>query len=150
MQGVMDRQFLVVRSLKETNGPFFLAELIPTFRKDFNSTLRKITDGLYLFWSSDHIHFQHFPPKWNIDLKNFLSLTGRNQLWTFVSSTIFVWKSKEVARGKSYQPITFFDSSSVSKVIYIYFLFLHSFGACRVAQSIAGLRQAIETESIDL
>ncbi|KAL9661004.1 hypothetical protein QQ045_025823 [Rhodiola kirilowii] len=45
-EGVLDRQFLVVRSLKETAGPFFLAELIPSFKKDINKALRKLTDAL--------------------------------------------------------------------------------------------------------
>uniref|UniRef100_A0A7N0T669 Histidine-containing phosphotransfer protein n=1 Tax=Kalanchoe fedtschenkoi TaxID=63787 RepID=A0A7N0T669_KALFE len=45
-EGVLDKQFLTVRSLKETSNPFFLAELIPSFTKDFLNGVQKLSDAL--------------------------------------------------------------------------------------------------------
>lgn len=50
----MDSRFRMVYSLKEANGPFFFAELIPTFCSDAQTTIREMTLALYISISIDY------------------------------------------------------------------------------------------------
>ncbi|XP_024042237.1 uncharacterized protein LOC102613240 isoform X2 [Citrus sinensis] len=43
VEGLVDSRFRMVYSLKEANGPFFFAELIPTFCSDAQTTIREMT-----------------------------------------------------------------------------------------------------------
>ncbi|KAJ4720623.1 putative Histidine-containing phosphotransfer protein [Melia azedarach] len=47
-EGLVDSRFRMVYSLKEANGPFFIAELIPTFCNDAQTTIRQMTQTLEL------------------------------------------------------------------------------------------------------
>ncbi|KAK9190285.1 hypothetical protein WN943_018889 [Citrus x changshan-huyou] len=46
VEGLVDSRFRMVYSLKEANGPFFFAELIPTFCSDAQTTIREMTLAL--------------------------------------------------------------------------------------------------------
>ncbi|RVW88074.1 Histidine-containing phosphotransfer protein 2 [Vitis vinifera] len=46
-QGMLDKQFGLVHSLKESNSPFFLAEIIPMFCQNVQTILRDLTQTLY-------------------------------------------------------------------------------------------------------
>ncbi|KAK8552709.1 hypothetical protein V6N12_041288 [Hibiscus sabdariffa] len=45
-EGMIDFHFRIVRGMKETNGPFFFASLLPTFCRDSTETLRELTAAL--------------------------------------------------------------------------------------------------------
>ncbi|KAL6327273.1 hypothetical protein AAG906_017830 [Vitis piasezkii] len=45
-QGILDNQFRIVHSLKESNSPFFLAEMIPMFSQNVQTILRDLTRTL--------------------------------------------------------------------------------------------------------
>ncbi|KAL6327274.1 hypothetical protein AAG906_017831 [Vitis piasezkii] len=45
-QGMLDKQFGLVHSLKESNSPFFLAEIIPMFCQNVQTILRDLTQTL--------------------------------------------------------------------------------------------------------
>ncbi|XVE68632.1 hypothetical protein DITRI_Ditri09bG0084400 [Diplodiscus trichospermus] len=45
-EGLVDHRFALVHSMKETNGPFFLAALLPTFCRDSTATLTELTVAL--------------------------------------------------------------------------------------------------------
>ncbi|KAL4334906.1 hypothetical protein GQ457_07G019170 [Hibiscus cannabinus] len=45
-EGMIDFHFRMVRGMKETNGPFFFASLLPTFCRDSTETLRELTAAL--------------------------------------------------------------------------------------------------------
>ncbi|XWS75280.1 hypothetical protein CRYUN_Cryun01aG0072800 [Craigia yunnanensis] len=45
-QGLVDHRFAMAHSMKETNGPFFFAALLPTFCRDSTATLRELTVAL--------------------------------------------------------------------------------------------------------
>ncbi|KAK8647353.1 hypothetical protein V6N13_121095 [Hibiscus sabdariffa] len=47
-EGMIDFHFRIVRGMKETNGPFFFASLLPTFCRDSTETLRELTAALYV------------------------------------------------------------------------------------------------------
>ncbi|XP_044462604.1 uncharacterized protein LOC123193611 isoform X2 [Mangifera indica] len=40
--GLVNPRFRMIRTLKESNGPFFFAELIPTFCSDTRTTIREL------------------------------------------------------------------------------------------------------------
>ncbi|KAK9282842.1 hypothetical protein L1049_011065 [Liquidambar formosana] len=45
-EGLLDKNFGIVHSLKEANSPFFLVELIPMFCTDVQTDIRKLTQTL--------------------------------------------------------------------------------------------------------
>ncbi|GMI90415.1 histidine-containing phosphotransmitter 1 [Hibiscus trionum] len=45
-EGMVDFRFGMVHGMKETNGPFFFASLLPTFCRDSTETFRELTAAL--------------------------------------------------------------------------------------------------------